>query len=181
MPGSRGRFARVRRPYPRLGARVEAVAVGLGGSGSLVFVAAGAVEPWHWNAKQTIVNRELPAMMNQMVHHHAANTADTWHDENGLATGLERPIFHHVRAAGAGKRRPSFRSFFVKNVQSLLPILHLRRLKRWSVHRCVIEFLSINGHSGPPRERGDVRDIPANGTGLVVGLPIPLLIGNALE
>src|SRR6266849_537147 len=51
----------------------------------LTFIRAGTIEARHVNANQPEVHRELGAMMNMVVHHHAANACNARHVENLLA------------------------------------------------------------------------------------------------
>src|SRR5277367_2564407 len=114
-----------------LAGRVEAFAskpfaIPLRGSGSLIFVSAGAVEAGHWHVEQPVVNGELGAMMDQVIQHDAANAGNTRHGENLLATSLEGPTLHQIRVTNGRKCGPSFRGLLVKDGQKILLILDLR-------------------------------------------------------
>src|SRR5205807_623610 len=53
----------------------------------LAFVCARTVKPRHRDAQQTVIHRELRAMMNDMVHHHPANARHARHGKNLFAAG----------------------------------------------------------------------------------------------
>src|SRR5437016_12016096 len=62
-----------------------------GGSGGsvLALVGTGAIQTGHGNPQQAVVHRELRAVMDQVIHHHAANARGARHRENFLARSEE--------------------------------------------------------------------------------------------
>src|SRR6266704_2532234 len=73
------------------------------GRARLAFIRAWTVEPRHRNSDEPEVNRELRAMMDEMVEAHSANARDTRHGEDLLATGQQFPTFRHVGVTDFGE------------------------------------------------------------------------------
>src|ERR1700682_1150554 len=92
------------------------------GRGIVLFVGAGAVEAGHGDIQQAEIDSKLCAMVNQVVHHNAANTGYARHREDLLATGEQLPTFHHLLVAYRSQRRSRLRGFFVKSGQSVFTI-----------------------------------------------------------
>ena len=98
-------------------------------------VRARAIQTRNRNAYQPEINRKLRAVMNHVIHAHAADTRDSRERENLLATGKQLPSFHDFFIADAGERRSSFRAAFVKRCKKLFPVRDLRRLVGRSISR----------------------------------------------
>ncbi len=158
-----------------------ALAAALSFSSALVFVRAGAVQPGHRNIEQAEVHPELRAMVNEVIHHHAANAGHARHGEYLLAAGQQLPAFHQLRVARRRQCRPRLRGFLVEHRKQILAILDFRRLVRGTIHRSIVQLLGFDGHGGPSGQRGDVSGEPADRSGLLVRLPTPLVIGYAFE
>src|SRR5260370_41366114 len=93
----------------------ESASVRGAGSGRLVFVGAGAVKAWDGDIQQAEVDAELGTMVNQMVHHHAANTSYARHGEDLLTTGEQLPTLEHFLIAHGSERGARLRGFLVEH------------------------------------------------------------------
>src|SRR6267154_3705664 len=147
----------------------------------LGFVRAGAIKPGHGNAEQAVVHRQLRAMMNMVVHHHAPNACHAWHVENFLAAGEQFPILHYFRVAYGRKRCARFHDILVKHREQFLSIVDLRWLKTRPIHRGIIQLLGLDCPWQPFHHRRYMAGEPADGAGLVVRFPIPLFVGTSLQ
>src|SRR5258707_2298380 len=174
------RRGRARRGWSRVDGR-ESASVRGAGSGSLVFVGAGAVKAWDGDIQQAEVDAELGTMVNQMVHHHAANTSYARHGEDLLTTGEQLPTLEHFLIAHGSERGARLRGFLVEHGKNILAVFSFGRLVRRAVHRSIVELLRIDGHGGPSGQRRDVPGQPADRSGFIVRFPVPLLVGDALE
>src|SRR6266576_1336122 len=149
------------------------------GRARLAFIRAWTVEPRHRNSDEPEVNRELRAMMDEMVEAHSANARDTRHGENLLATGEQFPTFRHVGVTNFGECGTGFGGAFIKSGKEFLAVGDFRRLKGGAANGGVIELVRIDGHGDPLRNSADVGGEPAERAGFFVGLPVPLFIGKA--
>src|SRR6266436_5365722 len=91
-----------------------------GGRGVVLFVGAGAVKPRDGDIQQAEVDAELGAVVNQMVHHHAANTGYAWHGEDLLTTGEQLPTLEHFLIAHGSERGARLRGFLVEHGKNIL-------------------------------------------------------------
>src|SRR6266852_1572268 len=159
----------------------ESASVRGAGSGRLVFVGAGAVKAWDGDIQQAEVDAELGTMVNQMVHHHAANTSYARHGEDLLTTGEQLPTLEHFLIAHGSERGARLRGFLVEHGKNILAVFSFGRLVRRAVHRSIVELLRIDGHGGPSGQRRDVPGKPADRAGFVVRFPVPFVVGDAFE
>ena len=60
---------------------------------------AGAVKPRDGDIQQAEVDAQLRAMVNQVIHHHAADAGYTRHREDLLTTGKQLPTLQHFLIA----------------------------------------------------------------------------------
>jgi hypothetical protein len=81
-------------------------------------------------------------MVDEVIHHHAANAGDARHSENFLAAGEQCPALKHVRVAGAGESSARFGGFLVEIGERVLAIIDFWRLIGRAVNRSVVELLS---------------------------------------
>src|SRR6266404_3736661 len=80
----------------------------------LVLVRARTIQSWHRNSHQAEIHTELRAMVNEMVHHNAADDGHTRHRENLLTTGKQFPPFQHLLVANRRERSTRFRRLLVE-------------------------------------------------------------------
>src|SRR5437660_2743268 len=151
------------------------------GRARLVFIRAGTIEARHGNSDEPEVNRELRAMMDEMVEAHSANAGDTRHGEDLLATGQQFPTFRHVAVTHFGECSACFGGPFIKGSKEFLAVGDFWRLKGGAANGGVIELLRIDGHGDPLRNSPDVGGEPAESAGFFVRLPVPLFIGTAFQ
>src|SRR5712692_8113515 len=147
----------------------------------LGFVGARTVKARNGNAEQAVIHGKLRAMMNMVVHDHAANTCRARHVKNLLAASEQLPILHHFRVAYAGQRCASVRDILVKHREQFLSIGVFRRLISWPTDRRIIQFLGLDRHWQPFHHRRHMTSKPAAGAGLFVRLPVPFFIGTAFQ
>src|SRR5215469_8693243 len=93
-----------------------------GRSVRLRLIGARAVHPRNSDAQQTIINRELRAVMNVMVQDHAPNAGNARHSKNLLTPGEQPPVLHHFGVADSRERRARFAYVLVKLGQQLFSI-----------------------------------------------------------
>jgi hypothetical protein len=145
------------------------------------FVGAGAVEAGDGNADEAEVDRELAAVMVEVVHAHATNAGDAGQVKDFLAAGEEAPIFHDFGVADFAKGFTSGGAVFVKDGQQLLAIGDFGRLVGRATDGRVIQFFCGRDHADPFGNGADVRGQPAERSGFFVRLPTPFVVGYAFE
>src|SRR5215470_3180523 len=62
-------------------------------------ISARAVHAGNRHSDQAVIHAELRAMMDQVVHHEAADNSNAWHGENFLATRQQLPACRHISVA----------------------------------------------------------------------------------
>src|SRR6267378_7702054 len=122
------------------------------GRARLAFIRAWTIEARHGNSDEPEVNRELRAMMDEMVEAHSANARDTRHGEDLLATCQQFPTFRHVGVTDFGECSASFGCAFIKSSKEFPAVRDFRRLEGRASNGGVIEFLRIDGHGDPLRD-----------------------------
>src|SRR5260370_9813762 len=129
----------------------------------LVLVRARTLQSRHRNSEQAEIHPQLRAMMNEMVHHNAADDGHARHREDLLTTGKEFPRFQHLLVANRRERGARFRRLLVERRQKILAIFRFRRLvRRLPTHRRIVELFPIDGHGRPAGKQSDMARKPAD-------------------
>src|SRR5580700_1335595 len=146
----------------------------------LAFVCGWAVESGHRDIVEAIVDAELGAMVDQVVHDHAAEDCGARHGENGLAVLQQSPQLHELFVGGAGEAGASLLCAFVEDGENFFAILavgHFNLLAAWSD----VEIIGLKHRGSPAGHHSNVIREPAQGSGFGVRLPVPLVIGDSFE
>src|SRR5215470_93407 len=121
-----------------------------------VFVRGRTVDGWYSRAVHAEVNRELAAVVDDVVDDEAAEGSDLRDVEQVLASALEGPISHQLLVGGFCERRARGCHVLVEELEDLLPRRHYVGLSRRRTRRGDVERIGVERGTAEARKFGDM-------------------------
>lgn len=120
-------------------------------------------------------------MVDDVIHDEAAQGSRAWEREDGFPGGLQREDFLQILVARLSDGGAGGGNVLVEVFEKLLTCRHDIRLTRGRTVRAKVHRFAPKGERNERRQFDEMSGEPAHGHGFIVGLPISVVFGHALE